>query len=94
LDEEEGGAYESGRHEHTLIGIIEPDELNKHDSAEQKIVFNDVPERFQTRKIPVVSADEDELRFESLWIQQNAFDESSIISRQVSQFYWETTKLT
>jgi transcription elongation factor SPT6 len=46
-------------------------------------VFNDVPERFQTRKIPVTSADEDELKNEAVWIQQNAFDKLNLISKQV-----------
>lgn len=82
LDEEEG-AYETGRHDNTLIGIIEPDELDKHDTEERKIVFNDVPERFQTRKIPVTGADDDELKTEALWIQQNAFDKFNLISNQV-----------
>lgn len=88
MDEEEG-AYETGRQEHTLIGVIEPDELDKHDTEERKIIFNDVPERFQTRKIPVTSADDEELKAEALWIQQTAFDTLNLISRQVirNQFY-------
>jgi hypothetical protein len=58
--------------------------LDKHDTEERKIIFNDVPERFQTRKLPVTNAEEDELKLESVWIQQNAFEEEKIISRQVN----------
>lgn len=83
LDEEEGD-YEGGRRENTLIGVIEPDELEKYDSEERKIVFNDVPERFQTRRIPVTSAEDDELKSEALWIQQNAFETLNQVSKQVT----------
>jgi transcription elongation factor SPT6 len=81
LDEEEGG-YEA--HGHTLVGVMEPDELSKHDNEERKIIFNDVPERFQTRQIPVKNAEEDELKEEAVWIQKRAFEtENNLISRQV-----------
>ena len=80
--DEEDGVYETGRHENTLAGVLEPDELDRHDIEGQKIVSNDIPERFQTRKIPVSPANDDELRMESLWIQQNAFEVTSLISHQ------------
>lgn len=59
--------------------------MDKHDNEERKIIFNDVPERFQARKIPVTTADEEELRCESTWIRENAFETSHIISEQASQ---------
>ncbi|KAI6213562.1 SH2 domain-containing protein [Aphelenchoides besseyi] len=81
MDEEEGG-MESGRHERTLIGVIEPEELAKHDTEGRKIIFNDVPERFQTRSIPVTNGEDDELKMEALWIQQRGFETSSVTSMQ------------
>ncbi|KAI6199791.1 Suppressor of Ty 6-like protein [Aphelenchoides besseyi] len=81
MDEEDGG-LESDRHEHTLIGVIEPEELAKHDTEGRKIIFNDVPERFQTRSIPVTKGEDDELKMEALWIQQRGFELSSVTSTQ------------
>ncbi|KAI6241999.1 Suppressor of Ty 6-like protein [Aphelenchoides fujianensis] len=81
LDEEEGGA-ETGREEHTLIGVMEPDELAKHDIEGRKIIFADMPERFQTRSMPVVPGEDDELKKETLWIQQRAFETGHLISQQ------------
>ena len=79
MDDDEGA--EPSRQEHTLIGVVEPDELAKYDTEERQIVFEDVPERFQTRPLPVTSAEEEELSLEAEWIFQ-AFSAANVISQQ------------
>lgn len=80
MDDEEPS--ESKRQEQTLIGVIEPDEVAKHADKERDIIFKDVPERFQLRSLPVTPAEDDELKMESLWIQQRAFESCVILSQQ------------
>lgn len=68
----------------TIYDIYEPAELEKsHMTAfDQQIRLKDEPERFQLRRFPVTEATDEEIKLESEWIFQVAFDQSTI-SRQI-----------
>ena len=79
-DEEYGGARPSGK-KVNILEFIEPAELHKAYMTEkdEEIKINDVPERFQMRRIPVQQTDnENELLEEAEWIFYNAFDNKTI----------------
>ncbi|KAI1722453.1 SH2 domain-containing protein [Ditylenchus destructor] len=59
----------------SLLNSVEPSELDKCfiNSIDKKIIFEDIPERHQVRKIPVTATDEDSLKTEAMWIQKYAF---------------------
>ncbi|CAD5223704.1 unnamed protein product [Bursaphelenchus okinawaensis] len=78
--DEEGG--EESRQEKTLLNVLEPEDLELHKSEDHKIIYADIPERFQVRPIPVQKAEEDELKMEAQWIMKRAFDNSNLVSHQ------------
>ncbi|CAJ0578676.1 unnamed protein product, partial [Mesorhabditis spiculigera] len=80
---EEGGRgpanQRAARPEETLLGNIEPSELAKGflTAQDQKIIEEDSPERYQTRRIPVTPADDSEIEDEAKWIWKYTFDEKN-----------------
>ncbi|KAI1712859.1 SH2 domain-containing protein [Ditylenchus destructor] len=67
----------------SLLNAVEPSELDKCfiNSIDKKIIFEDIPERHQMRKMPVTATDEDSLKSEAMWIQKYAF-QMDLLSRQ------------
>ncbi|CAD5232952.1 unnamed protein product [Bursaphelenchus xylophilus] len=82
VDDYEDGEGDETRKEKTLLSVLEPEDLELHKSEDHKIIYADIPERFQTRPIPVQKAEEDELKLEAQWIMKRAFDRLNVISVQ------------
>uniref|UniRef100_A0A914CC01 Suppressor of Ty 6 homolog n=1 Tax=Acrobeloides nanus TaxID=290746 RepID=A0A914CC01_9BILA len=91
LEEEEGeeGMTERRRpkvrsKKETLMSSIEPSELDKGfvGASDKRILFEDKPERFQLRKIPVTDADADEINTEAKWIYDYCFNNSTITTQR------------
>lgn len=68
--------------EKNLLNLLEPEELDLHKSEDHKIIYADIPERFQTRTIPVCKAEEDELKLEAQWILKRNYNNPHLISKQ------------
>ncbi|KAH7696935.1 SH2 domain-containing protein, partial [Aphelenchoides avenae] len=61
----------------TLLSAIEPSELDKGflTAFDKRVIFEDRPERFQLRRVPVTEIDEAEVQQETLWIKEYAFEQ-------------------
>ena len=68
--------------------LYEPSELERGHFLERdaEIRVTDMPERFQTRSIPVKPSEEGELEEEAEWVFEHAFVKSPI-SKQVSEWW-------
>uniref|UniRef100_A0A915EDD2 Helix-turn-helix DNA-binding domain-containing protein n=1 Tax=Ditylenchus dipsaci TaxID=166011 RepID=A0A915EDD2_9BILA len=68
----------------SLWNSIEPSELDKGfvSAADKRIIFEDRPERFQMRKIPVTEVDDHELDLETAWVHEYAFKADTISKQQ------------
>ena len=66
-----------------MVDIFDPQEVEQRHltNVDEEIKIVDVPERYQTRKIPLESADECELEEEARWIFTNFFTYSTVSSQ-------------
>ncbi|XP_019848744.1 PREDICTED: transcription elongation factor SPT6-like [Amphimedon queenslandica] len=71
----------------SIYDVYEPSELERsHLTDQDKIIrITDVPERYQTRAIPVRSSDEGELQLESDWVYHQAFCSPPVSNQPYSQ---------
>ena len=76
----------AGKKKTGIYDLYEPSELERGHFLEKdaEIRVTDMPERFQTRSIPVKPSEEGELEEEAEWVFDNAFVKSPI-SKQVGK---------
>ncbi|PAV58988.1 hypothetical protein WR25_12833 [Diploscapter pachys] len=67
----------------TLYDTLDPTELEKGfmSATDKRIMIEDLPERFQTRRIPVIEATDEEIAQEAAWILKYAFKEHTITTQ-------------
>ena len=67
-----------------MVEIFDPQEVEQRHltNADEEIKIVDIPERYQTRKIPFEGADEFELEEEAKWIFSNYFTLSTISNQE------------
>ena len=76
--------HKKGKKKTGIYDLYEPSELERGHFLERdaEIRVTDMPERFQTRSIPVKPSEEGELEEEAEWVFEHAFVKSPI-SKQV-----------
>ncbi|KAK6192106.1 hypothetical protein SNE40_003644 [Patella caerulea] len=96
-------AKKSGRARRTkksIYDVFEPSELERghFTDLDNEIKTADMPERFQLRQVPVLTAEEDELEEEAEWIYKQAFCTKSVSTQtlleqeQGNQFNFDRRK--